>query len=385
MKRILISILSDYLQPNFLLIKEFEGRYDRLAFITTKEMIDKGKGHSLEKALGLETDSVQRIEVIEDDYSDVTNKLEDCLFARDDEYILNITGGTKVIPIAVCDFFKNYNAQFYYVPIGKNVIRNIYSNETVPLKYRLNLDEYFTLYGLRYECNNALMYPESHTNDVFETFRKAKFNRHSPKVSILKNAQTLPDAKDRRYYAGVWFEEYCYNRLKREHSLPDDAICKDAFIYRDNSKNNDNEIDVMFLQNNQLYVFECKVGMTGYNSTKETIEKYQYKLAAIAKDLGLRVESYILTLHKIFNNPKEFSELTIENIKKRQSILGLRGIIDSVVFTRNEPLLESIKYEMPKATLPKRKMKVEENTTKTNIITEIPKLPGVKVVGKIDL
>ena len=58
MKRILISILSDYLQPNFLLIKEFEGRYDRLAFITTKEMIDKGKGHSLEKALGLETDSV---------------------------------------------------------------------------------------------------------------------------------------------------------------------------------------------------------------------------------------------------------------------------------------------------------------------------------------
>lgn len=35
---ILISILSDYLQPNFLLIKELKGKYDKLIFITTKEM-----------------------------------------------------------------------------------------------------------------------------------------------------------------------------------------------------------------------------------------------------------------------------------------------------------------------------------------------------------
>ena len=90
MKRILISILSDYLQPNFLLIKEFDGKYDKLIFITTEKMKGKGKGRALEKALGVAENSVQRIEVFEDDYSDVKQKLEKCSFDADDEYILNV-------------------------------------------------------------------------------------------------------------------------------------------------------------------------------------------------------------------------------------------------------------------------------------------------------
>ena len=354
MKRILISILSDYLQPNFLLIKEFEEQYDELVFVTTQPMENiKRKSYWLEKALGLPENSVRRIIVVEDE-----NIFSKEGFAKENQYVVNLTGGTKVMPLAAYEFFKSgFHSKFYYVPIGKNVIKSLSSDAEYVLNYRMNLEEYFTLYGLRYECNNTLLYPELFTKELFETFRKAKFNRYSPKVSKIRNAQTLSDAKDKRYYGGVWFEEYCYTRLKYEHNLPDDAICKDAFIYRDNSKTNDNEIDVMFIQDNQLYVFECKVGMTGYGSTKETIEKYQYKLAAIAKDLGLRVEAYILTLHKIFNNPRDFSASTIENIKKRQSILGLRGIIDSVVFTRNEPLLESAKHEMPRATAPKQNVK----------------------------
>lgn len=359
MKRILISILSDYLQPNFLLIKEFEGKYDELVFITTQPMENsKRKSYWLEKALGLQENSVRRIIVVEDDFEGIKNTFSKEGFSKENQYVLNLTGGTKVMPLAVYEFFKlDFHSEFYYVPIGKNVIKCLSSDAEYVLNYRMNLEEYFTLYGLRYECNNTLIYPESFTKELFETFRKAKFNRYSPKVSKINNAQTLPEAKDKRYYSGVWFEEYCYSRLKQEHHLPDDAICKEAFIYRDNSKTNDNEIDVMFVQDNQLYVFECKVGMMGYGSTKETIEKYQYKLAAIAKDLGLRVESYILTLHKIFNNPKNFSAHTIENIKRRQSILGLRGILDSVVFTRNELLLESAKHEMPRATAPKQNVK----------------------------
>ena len=46
MKRILISVLSDYLQPNFLLIKELEGEYDELIFITTEIMESKNKKKS---------------------------------------------------------------------------------------------------------------------------------------------------------------------------------------------------------------------------------------------------------------------------------------------------------------------------------------------------
>ena len=257
---ILISILSDYLQPNFLLIKEFEGKYDKLIFITTREMKGKGKGHALEKALGLADDSVQRIEVFEDDYSDVKQKLEKCSFDAEDEYILNVTGGTKVIPISVCDFFKKFNSQFYYVPIGKNIVRNIYSDETIPLNYRLNLNEYFTLNGLRYEPSNETLFPFSQSRMVFNEYKQVGFGRQRHKK--IRDSHHLPDVKERLYYSGAWFEDYCYWRLKKEFGLQDDAICKSANIFRGDSVQNDNEIDVMFIRNNELYIFECKLSIT---------------------------------------------------------------------------------------------------------------------------
>ena len=194
---ILISILSDYLQPNFLLIKEFQGKYDKLIFITTREMKGKGKGHALEKALGVADDSVQRIEVFEDDYSYVKQKLEKCSFDAEDEYILNVTGGTKVIPIAVCDFFKKFNSQFYYVPIGKNIVRNIYSDETIPLNYRLNLNEYFTLNGLRYEPSNETLFPFSQSRMVFNEYKQVGFGRQRHKK--IRDSHHLPDVKERLY------------------------------------------------------------------------------------------------------------------------------------------------------------------------------------------
>lgn len=388
MARILISLLSDYLQPNFLLIKEFTGKYDKLAFVTTKRMEEeKKKSFWLEKALKLPENSVRRITVVEDDFEGIMAELQRKNFSKSDEYILNLTGGTKVMPLAVYEFFKNdFYAQFYYVPIEKNVIKGLSTQSEQPLNYRMNLDEYFTLQGLRYECDNALLYSIKHTEELFEQFRKAKFNRF--KIYEIRESQNLPSAKERKYYGGVWFEEYCYNRLKKEQKLANDAICKSAKIYRDDSKQNDNEIDIMFVKDNKLYVFECKVGMKGFTNAKETtdinlyeyvaretIEKYQYKLAAIAKDFGLRVEAYILTLHKIFNNPTDFSEQTIENIKKRQKILGLKEIIDSIHFTRSEPLLVGVTHKMPDVIAAPKAEKQQPHG----------KMMGIKIVGKIDL
>lgn len=376
--RVLISILSDYLQPNFLLIKELAKSDDVLMFVSTETMEaeNKRKSYWLEKALKLPENSVRRITVVEDDFDGIKSKLAEQNFSKDDEYILNLTGGTKVMPLAAYEFFKEegYNVQFYYVPIGKNVINNLLTGDELQIKYSLNLVEYFTLNSLRFECDNKLTYSEDFTNDLFERFRKVKFNRS--RITEIKNSQSLPTSEDRRYYGGIWFEEYCYTRLKRENNLPDDAICKGAKIFRQTSKENDNDIDVMFVKNNQLYVFECKVGMTGYVSPKEDsssaqpasarekIEQYQYKLAAIAKDFGLRVEAYILTLHKVYNAPNSFSPKVLEHIEKRQNILGIRGMLDSVWFTRHEPLLPYDPRKRPAAIAPKVTTKQNNNKKK---------------------
>ena len=389
MERILISILSDYLQPNFLLIKEFDGKYDKLIFITTEKMKGKGKGRALEKALGVAENSVQRIEVFEDDYSDVKQKLEKCSFDADDEYILNVTGGTKVIPIAVCDFFKKFNSQFYYVPIGKNIVRNIYSDETITLNYRLNLKEYFTLNGLRHEPSNETLFPLSQSKMVFNEYKQVGFKRQRHKK--ICNSHNLPDAKERAYYSGAWFEDYCYWRLKKEFELNDDAICKSAKIFRGESVQHDNEIDVMFIRNNELYIFECKISITTTptESDKDVLDKYMYKLAAIAKDYGFRPKSYILTLQNI---KQKWSDMSLSNVEKRLKILGISGFLDCNDFSKegnllcfNEPMNKTQSGEAKPKAMPKLSDTHKCVSNDATIYTTEPISMGVKVVGKIDL
>ncbi len=332
MKRILISVLSDYLQPNFLLIKELEGEYDELIFITTEIMESKNKKKSywLSKALKLGNE-VGKIVVEEDDYEAVVEALDKEQFSSENQYIVNLTGGTKVMSIAVHDYFSKFNPKFYYVPIGKNEIKSFNSKEEgIPLKYRMNLVEYFTLYGLSYKCDNSLIYKEEHSKNLFGRFKNVNFNRS--KIAELANAQSLNKALDKRYYGGTWFEEYAYSRLKEELGLNDGQICKSAKIFRETSTENDNEIDVMFVKDNLLHIFECKVTMSGVGpnkSSSQSIESVLYKLAAVSKDFGLRVNSYLLTLQKIKNNLSNFSEKRLESLEKRKNILGIKAILDS--------------------------------------------------------
>lgn len=333
MKRILVSVLSDYLQPNFLLIKEFEGKYDELVFISTEDMESEKKKKSfwLESALSIDKE-IHKIIVSEDDAKAINDKLNYENFSTENKFIINLTGGTKVMSLAVYEFFKKINAEFFYIPIGKNKICAMNTNETFDLKYRINLKDYFTLHGLRYECNNSLTHDKNFTFNLYEDFKKVNFNRYN--MPLILNAHSHENAIDRTYYAGTWFEEYAYLRLKVENDLKDDQICKSAKIFRETSEQNDNEIDVMFVKDNALYIFECKVTVSGVQSQTAThvIENYLYKLAAIAKDFGLRVNSYLLTLHKIKNGSKQFNIKRLEMLNKRRAILGIKNILDASDF-----------------------------------------------------
>lgn len=330
-KNVLVSILSDYLEPNFLLIKELQGKYDELIFITTPKTRKAKKDVALLKALDINDSLVKRIEVKEDDVNVIQSALLDAKFSKDDNYLVNITGGTKVMAIAVYNFFHKFNALSFYVPVDRNEIRDMDGRQLpIKLNYRMNLKEYFTLYGLYYVPKNTLMYPYKHAQVLFEKMKAVHFNR--TKVHEIYNAQTLPDNSDRVYYAGEWFEDYVYCRLKMELGLNDDEICKGAKIYRNEEevgKDNqvDNEIDVMFLLANKLYMFECKMSISQRLKAQEQVESYLYKLAAISKDFGLKVNSYLITLHDM-KEPFNITPAALLNIRKRQQILGIKRIID---------------------------------------------------------
>ena len=327
MSKTIVSILSDHLLPNFLFIKEMEGQYSDLLFVSTPQMEMQEKAMHLEVALGRKEDSVRRIVVANDNYKDILDTLRAEQLSDSVEYIVNITGGTKTMSLAVHEYFCQFNASFVYVPIGKNSYYDFSTDQTHSLDYRVSLNEYFTLYGLAYDYDNDLICDAQRPFNLFNEQKMSNFYL----TEELRYAHKAPRPELRRYLGGEWFEEYVYLRIKRDFKLRDEDIAKSVKICRLSSTSNDNELDVVFVKDNALYVIECKVSMTGYGKEpKSVVDEYLYKLAAISKDFGLRVNSYIFTLHQMWR----FAKATQENMNKRMRILGIRDIIDGPKLTQ---------------------------------------------------
>lgn len=325
MSRVLVSILSDNNIPNFLFIKEMEGKWDSLVVVSTAQMFERV--NQIVNTLGINKEFVTSITIDAEDY----NKSLDDLAVKfplgsEDTYMVNLTGGTKVMSLAVYNYFLSaLGAEFFYVSQSATKYHSLSNRSSHLLNYRLSLEEYFGLYGIDIRRDDALIKPALQTFTEFNTVR----NKGFVLTYTMRFANELPNLspEDRRYYSGAWFEEYAYLRIKKDFAIDDDrCIARSVKIYKDGiNANNINELDVAFLKNNQLYVVECKVGMTGYaakQEAKDTIEQYLYKIAAITRDFGIRVKPYIFTIH----NMGRLSEKSREYIDKRCQMLNVKII-----------------------------------------------------------
>lgn len=333
MSTILVSILGVMHSsvPNFLFLKEMEGRYNELVFVTTPEVDKAYRGEYLETALQVEEGSVIYIPIDGNDYKASLERLkEKWSVHEDDKYIVNLTGGTKMMSLAVHDYFSQLDSSFYYVPIGKNTYYNMSTGEWMPLRYRASLKEYFMLYGIWFDSikESSFKHSKEEAYGIFNEVRKHRFYL-TPR---LKDAQEAKSAELRRYYGGEWFEQFSYYKLKDTFKLRNEDIALSLKIFRkENDPANDNELDVAFMYENLLHVVECKVTMFGApgRSPRDVVEEYLYKLAAVSKDFGLQVSSYLFTLHQM----QKFSPNERQGFSKRCHILGIEGIVSGGMFT----------------------------------------------------
>jgi hypothetical protein len=300
MAKHLVSLISEHLLPNYLLAKEMEGKYDQHIFITTARMGEKSMTARFCNALKIDKKEVKIIIVSEDDLSDAMEKLKCENFSKGDQFIVNITGGTKVMSIATFTHFGNYNADFYYIPIEVNKIENVKTGKDLPLLYRVNVEEYLSLYGLRFEADNT----------------KA--------INI-----------------GQEFEEYVCSRIIFEKDLKKGFVHRGVKLFRDVSEQmNDNEIDVVWTADNQLFVGECKVSLTPPTGKEtranpvEYLDQIMYKLAAISKDFGLRVNPYIFIKSEL--NSKTFNSDRMKAITKRLRLLSIKGLLTANEFKQQK-------------------------------------------------
>ena len=360
---ILVNLVSEQTIPNVQFIKWFYKKYTKnitVLFISTEAMEKRQKSECIKNALkGLKyfINYEDTILTDENDISKTENVLKS--FFENHKYknfIVNITGGTKLMSLAVYQFFHNKeNTEIYYQAIGKSLQQLYPVQQKYDVFEVLTLEEYLTAHGIisRYDNNcvkdwnfnksvyellvnenrekikgmNALqnnswfknIYKRKDFLD-FTEIEDSKFSKIDNPEATKENMISLLEQfgfdvhkvmlKDIRYITGGWFEEFVYQKICNEyHNVDVKNVALNVKIQKGNDKN---ELDVIYLdKDNKLHVIECKSFVDGKEGEK-VLNDALYKLQAIIKSkFGLYIQQDLYTKSIIdketpLNRAKEF-------------------------------------------------------------------------------
>lgn len=332
MKRCIVNIVSEQTIPNFLFIKEKVMFGDELLFISSRKFEERIQW--MKNALGY-ADAHYDIVLLNDGEEEQWDKMIETIqkeLSRNISYVVNLTGGTKYMMLAVYQAFQGYEAEFYYIPFPKNSILKISDNNPFILNYRINVEEYLINYGVAF-TEKTIIESAQYTDVFFNYFIKGHLNfsiinllrsyRNTKKIDIQEVEKTISNnekkpqisglsaflseiefplkeegklySEETQYITGGWFEEYVYNKIK-EKIDPQDVklglLIRRSINQQKRSKHV-NDLDVVFTYGNKLFVIECKTGIDSQKMFNETV----YKAASIKETLlGLSGNSYIFSL-----------------------------------------------------------------------------------------
>jgi len=407
MKTLLISLVSDQTVPNVQLINEFKNESTDYQFITTKGMEDKGCRKWIETAAKISCKG-KPIVVNEFSYDDIQQRLLSFDFTGYEKLIVNLTGGTKVMTLAAHEFFKEEGADIYYVTgIDKKYIKVFPGKKKIEFKinYSLSVEEYLIAYGFNVKKSEVSqvnkdvtekifsMYIDKSINNYWETINQlrsfrskgVKSDAMNDNITELINQMGLTPEKsgvlnpeEVKFMTGEWFEQYIYNKVKEDFGLDESKILMGVKLNKEVKDNEsitvkkllqtddvqqaepDNEIDVIFMFNGNIYIIECKSSiidvkeveiekngqitkkMKEDNILGETI----YKSDSIKNKFGLFAKSYICTLTN-FADYVNNGTLNETNNKKRKmeelinrASLSKVSIIDGNMLSKYESIKE---------------------------------------------
>lgn len=306
-KHLIVSLVSDQTIPNVQIIKEFGTLDTDYLFILTASMQKKGVVDWITKSAKIS--SFQSILVNEYSIANITEQLQSYDYSPYERLIVNITGGTKIMILAVYNFFKNRDdAELYYVTGQSNTFLDLTGGVTKNFSHTITLEEYLTAYGFSIKKSQPSGVPFARTQKIYKKYVAGIFNAHPSEIDFLrtKRGKTIGNAdfgkvsallvdidyvplnpnvlsaSETKYLTGEWFEEYIGESIKQELSIPDGNILVGTTIYKnvpsktelnpisvllgielesDKQQDTANEIDVMFIKDNKFYVIECKTSV----------------------------------------------------------------------------------------------------------------------------
>ena len=358
MARTLVNIISAQTIPNYIFIKDFYKEGDSLLFFTSSTMTKPLK--YILDTLGMSEKDVEIQQLTEENWQTMCQEIASAI-KPDVNYLVNTTGGTKYMSMAVSEeFHKHPNADFFYIPYPKNVYLKT-SDNSIPIRHRVSIKEYMGITkGVEYtvkQCVESKDYvyaffehyinmsqEELLTLDKIRTnFRNQKFEIDNISLvckeptSVIKNPGTKKEkryeferidgldillgkiqfpcaeinklnSKEIEFLTGGWYEEYM-NYLVEDKVKPDD-IALGVFI-KQSENTNTNDLDVVFTKGNKLFVIECKTAITKteFKGVEAMFKEISYKSATLkATLLGLPSNSYICSLSESDESFKKIAQ-----------------------------------------------------------------------------
>jgi hypothetical protein len=239
---------------------------------------------------------------------------------------LNVTGGTKPMSLAAYEIFHFADKPVYYVnPENDNVVwMHPCDRKSFDLADRIKLPLYFNAHDLRIvSSNNGAISQKlrdftsqlvGDTGKYSRVLSIMNYFASKSEDSLVSPAQTNEHLKDqelqelikcfadlglltvdskfrlrfmsenaRFFVNGGWLEEHVYSVLSGLPSIQD--LARNVILVWDEKESSvKNEIDVVFLADNKLYLIECKT--KNFECKQSDADDVLYKLDTLRKYLG---------------------------------------------------------------------------------------------------
>ena len=339
-----ICLVSEQSIPNLLPVFSSQCRVDKVIYICSGYFKANGKVEALSQIIKSQKVDVQVYD-LKDAYSkpEVEALVEQIIDENNGEETsisLNVTGGTKLMSLAAYEVCYSLGKPIYYV--DKNILRWLYNApapdlDTEQLDGKLTINQILNSYSVDVIQKNRKKVSDrsqflinklinNHQNNptLIKTLNyHAMLAKKTPDLSstindkewgnpmfrgllehlehdgllerLSKNRIRFNSEESRFFLNGGWLEDYVFFVLQQIQTsnpeLINDVARSVEIQFKDKmtKQSTKNELDVVFVKDNQLFIIECKTKIIPKNPSNKQDGETQamiYKLGSLLKSLG---------------------------------------------------------------------------------------------------
>jgi hypothetical protein len=365
-----LCLVSDQPIPNLLPVLQPDTRPDRVVLAVSDRMREKAEWLAGQiRCRQIAVDYLPLADAFE--IVSLQDAFLGWLTAHETEDVaLNVTGGTKPMAIAAQEAFRCVEKPVFYVNVETDNLVWIDRNRPpVKMVAGVPLKTFFAVHGIKLTAGqtHARLSPEWETFCLELGLVKAspweqalgKLNYHAMEAErhdVLDVGRVYPDGckywtelmeslyhndiirdplrlhfkspEARAFANGGWMEHLVYEAVKKLDAVTDPILNAQVVDARDNQ----NEMDVVFLSRNRLFIVECKTKRLDQNQTPHgPAADAIYKLDALRKAGGLRTRGVLVSFRPVPDVHKRRAQEAGISVIDQQGLPRLQELLTAAI------------------------------------------------------